>query len=176
MKEVVHEMYSEEQVDKRIAELAEEINRDYQGKSVHLICILRGSVFFFAELAKRITVPVTMDFMAASSYGDSTESSGNLEVRKDLDDPLDGKNVLIVEDIIDSGNTLDKIKKMLSARNAASLRICALLDKPARRETEVAIEYTGFVIPDEFIVGYGLDYAQRYRNLPYIGRLEFIEE
>lgn len=176
MKEVIHEMFSEEQVEKRIAELAEEISRDYQGKTVHLVCILRGSVFFFTELAKRITVPITMDFMSASSYGDSTDSSGSLEVRKDLDDPIDEKDVLIIEDIIDSGNTLDKIKKMLEARNSASLRICTLLDKPARRETEVKVEYTGFVIPDEFVVGYGLDYAQRYRNLPYIGRVEFIEE
>ncbi|MBR1743033.1 MAG: hypoxanthine phosphoribosyltransferase [Lachnospiraceae bacterium] len=176
MKEVVHEMFSEEQIEKRIAELAEQISRDYSGKKVRMVCILRGSVFFFTELAKRMTIPVTIDFMAASSYGDSTDSSGSLEVRKDLDDPLDDLDVLVIEDIIDTGTTLRKIKKMLMGRNAASLKVCTLLDKPARRETEVEVEYIGFTVPDEFIVGYGLDYAQRYRNLPYIGRLEFIEE
>lgn len=174
-KEIVHEMFSEEQVTKKIADMAEQISRDYVGKTVHLVCILRGSVFFFTELAKRITVPITMDFMAAASYGDSM-NSGSLEVHKDLDDPIDGKDVLVVEDIIDSGNTLSKIKKMLIGRHAASLKICTLLDKPARRETEIEVDYTGFTIPDEFVVGYGLDYAQRYRNLPYIGTLEIIEE
>lgn len=176
MEEVVHEMFSEEQVEKRVEELAEQISRDYSGKTVHMVCILRGSVFFFTELAKRMTVPVTMDFMAASSYGDSTESAGSLEVRKDLDDPLDDLHVLVVEDIIDSGNTLSKIKKMLMGRRAASLKVCTLLDKPARRETEVEVDYVGFQVPDVFVVGYGLDYAQRYRNLPYIGELEFIKE
>lgn len=176
MKEIVHEMFSEEQVEKRISELAEQISRDYSGKTVHMVCILRGSVFFFTELAKKMTVPVTMDFMAASSYGDSTESSGSLEVRKDLDDPLDDLDVLVVEDIIDSGNTLSKIKKMLMGRRAASFKVCTLLDKPARRETEVEIDYVGFQVPDVFVVGYGLDYAQRYRNLPYIGELEFVKQ
>lgn len=176
MKEVIHEMFSEEQVEERIAQIAEQLNKDYNGKSLHLICILRGSIFFFTELAKRLTMPVTMDFMSASSYGDETFSSGKLKIMKDLDDSIEGLECLIVEDIIDSGNTLSKVKKMLLARNPASLRICTLLDKPARRKVEIEVEYVGFVIPDEFVVGYGLDYAQRYRNLPYIGILEFIEE
>lgn len=176
MKEVVHELFSEEQVKERVLEIAEELNKEYAGKPLHLICILRGSVFFFAELAKRLTMPVTIDFMAASSYGNGTTSSGKLEVLKDLDDSIEGLHCLVIEDIIDSGNTLSMVRKILLARNPASVKICALLDKPARRETEVEVEYVGFEIPDQFIVGYGLDYAQRYRNLPYIGVLEFIEE
>lgn len=175
MKEIVHEMISESQVDERIREIAEQLNQEYAGKTLHMICILKGSVLFFAELAKYITVPVTMDFMATASYGESTVSSG-LEMRKDLDEDIDGRHVLIVEDIIDSGNTLSMVKRMLAARNPASIRICTLLDKPARREAQVEVEYTGFEIPDKFVVGYGLDYAQRYRNLPYVGELEFVEE
>lgn len=175
MKEVVHEMFSEKQVEERIAQIAEQLNKEYEGESLHLIGILRGSVFFFTELAKRLTIPVTMDFMAASSYENGTVSTGNLEILKDLDDPVDGRHCLIVEDIIDSGNTISMVKKMLLARNPVSLEVCALLDKPARRETEIEIEYVGFEVPDQFVVGYGLDYAQKYRNLPYIGVLEFIE-
>ena len=168
MKEVIHELFSEEQVKARVLEIAEELNKEYAGKPLRLICILRGSVFFFAELAKRLTMPVTIDFMAASSYGDGTVSSGRLEILKDLDDAIEGLDC--------TGNTLSLVKKMLLARNPASVKICALLDKPARRETDVDVEYIGFEIPDQFIVGYGLDYAQKYRNLPYIGVLEFIEE
>ena len=173
MKEVVHMMLSEEEVNSKIAEMAEKIDNDYKGKSIHLICILKGSVFFCCELAKRLTIPVTIDFMSASSYGDSTESSGKLNIKKDLDESIEGLDCLIVEDIIDSGNTLSLTQKMLAERNPASLKLCTLLDKPARRETEVDVDYTGFVIPDEFVVGYGLDYAQKYRNLPYIGVAEF---
>lgn len=176
MKEVVHMMLSEEEVNSKIAEMAEKIDNDYKGKSIHLICILKGSVFFCCELAKRLTIPVTIDFMSASSYGNSTESSGKLNIKKDLDESIEGLDCLIVEDIIDSGNTLSLTQKMLAERNPASLKLCTLLDKPARRETEVDVDYTGFVIPDEFVVGYGLDYAQKYRNLPYVGRLEFVEE
>lgn len=176
MKEVVHMMLSEEEVNSKIAEMAEKIDNDYKGKSIHLICILKGSVFFCCELAKRLTIPVTIDFMSASSYGDSTESSGKLNIKKDLDESIEGLDCLIVEDIIDSGNTLSLTQRMLAGRNPASLKLCTLLDKPARRETEVNVDYTGFVIPDEFVVGYGLDYAQKYRNLPYVGRLEFVEE
>lgn len=176
MKEVIHEMFSKEQIEKKISELAEQLNRDYAGETLHLICVLKGSVFFFTELAKRVTVPVTIDFMAVSSYGKGTSSSGELEVRKDLDEPIEGMHCLIVEDIIDSGNTLSMTKKMLLGRNPASLKICTLLDKPERRETNIEVEYTGYVIPDKFVVGYGLDYAQKYRNLPYIGVLEFLEE
>lgn len=176
MREIIHEMLSQRQVEERIEALAQQLNRDYAGKTLHMICILKGSVFFFTELAKRITIPVTIDFMTVSSYADGTESSGNLEVLKDLDETLDGRDCLIVEDIIDSGNTLSMTRKMLLARNPASLKICTLLDKPERRETNVEVEYVGFVIPDKFVVGYGLDYAQKYRNLPYIGELEFVEE
>lgn len=175
MKEVIHKMISKEQVEERICEIAEQLNRDYAGETLHMICILRGSVFFFSQLAMAVTVPVTMDFMAISSYGESTMHSG-LEVRKDLDEELEGRHVLIVEDIIDSGNTLSLVKRMLAARNPASLKICTLLDKPERRETPVEVEYTGFEIPDKFVVGYGLDYAQRYRNLPYLAEIEFVEE
>ena len=176
MKEVVHEMFSEEQVEERIAQIAEQLNSEYRDKPLHLICILRGSVFFFAELTKRLTMPVTIDFMAASSYDSETFSSGKLEILKDLDDPVDGLDCLIIEDIIDSGKTISMVKQMISARNPASVKVCTLLDKPARRETEIDIEYVGFVVLNEFVVGYGLDYAQKYRNLPYIGILEFIEE
>ena len=175
MKEIVHEMISEEKVEARISEMAEQLNRDYAGKTLHMICILKGSIIFYSQLAKSLTIPVTMDFMTTSSYGESTISSG-LEVRKDLDEDIDGRHVLIVEDIIDSGNTLSMVKRMLAARNPASLRICTLLDKPDRRETPVEVEYIGFEIPDKFVVGYGLDYAQRYRNLPYVGEIEFLEE
>lgn len=176
MREVIHKMISEKQISDRIDEMAEQINKDYDGKEVHLICILKGSVFFFSELAKRIKVPVTIDFMAASSYGNDTKSSGRLTVKKDLDEPIDGLHCIVIEDIVDSGYTLSLTKRMLLARNPASLKLCTLLDKPDRRETEVEVEYTGFVIPDKFVVGYGLDYAQKYRNLPYIGEVEFVED
>lgn len=176
MKEIIHEMYSEEQIKEMVAKLAARINEDYAGKRIHLICILKGSIFFCADLAKQLTVPVSMDFMAASSYGNEIKSSGQLMITKDLDDDIDDLHCLIVEDIIDSGNTLTKIRELLSARNPASVKICTLLDKPERREVEVDVDYTGFVVPDNFIVGYGLDYQQRYRNLPYLGRVEFIEE
>lgn len=166
----------EQEVNQRIAEVAARISRDYEGKEVHLISILKGSVFFACELAKRITVPVTMDFMSVSSYGNDTKSSGVVKIVKDLDEPLDGKDVLIVEDIIDSGRTLSYLIEILKKRNPASLRLCTLLDKPERRVKPVDVDYTCFNIPDEFVVGYGLDYAQRYRNLPFIGVVEFVEE
>ena len=156
--------------------MAARISHDYEGKEVHLISILKGSVFFACELAKRITVPVTMDFMSVSSYGNDTKSSGVVKIVKDLDEPLDGKNVLIVEDIIDSGRTLSYLIEILKRRNPAGLRLCTLLDKPERRVKPVDVDYTCFNIPDEFVVGYGLDYAQRYRNLPFIGVVEFVEE
>lgn len=176
MKEILHEMFSEEQVENRVKEIAEKLNQKYAGETLHMICVLKGSVIFFAELVKHLTIPVTMDFIKACSYGDSTESSGTLEIRKDLDDDIDGLHCLIVEDIIDTGYTLSMVRKMLTARNPASLEICTLLDKPDRREVQVEVEYTGFVIPDKFVVGYGLDYDQRYRNLPYVAELEFVEE
>lgn len=172
MKEIVHVMYSEQEVTDRIRELAEQINQDYQNQPVRLIGILKGSVFFFCELAKHLTMPVTMDFISVSSYGDRTTSSGKLTVKKDLEESIQGMNCLLIEDIIDTGNTLFLLKQMLWKREPESLRFCALLDKPERRAAEITVDYAGFVIPDEFVVGYGLDYAQRYRNLPYIGRLE----
>ncbi len=173
MKEKVEILLSEQEVDRRIEEIAEQISRDYAGKEVHLICILKGAVFFMCELAKRITVPVTMDFMSVTSYGNGTKSSGVVKIVKDLDEPLDGKDVLIVEDIIDSGRTLSYLIEILQKRNPASIRLCTLLDKPERRITQVMVDYTCFNIPDEFVVGYGLDYAQKYRNLPFIGVITF---
>lgn len=155
--------------------MGKQISEDYKGRSVHLVCILKGSVFFTCELAKRITVPVTMDFMSVSSYGDDTKSSGVVRLVKDLDEPLEGKDVLVIEDIIDSGRTLSYLLENLGSRKPASLRLCTLLDKPDRRVKDVKVDYTGFEIPDEFVVGYGLDYAQNYRNLPYIGVVSFEE-
>lgn len=175
MTETIRQLVSEEDVDKRICELGERISRDYEGKQVHLICVLKGEVFFMCELAKRITVPVSMDFMSVSSYGADTKSSGVVKIVKDLDEPLEGKEVLIVEDIIDSGRTLYYLIDMLQKRNPESIRLCTLLDKPERRVKEVKVDYVGFNIPDEFVVGYGLDYAQKYRNLPYIGVVEGVE-
>lgn len=175
MAEKIRVMISEQDVDARIEELGKQISEEYAGKEVHLICILKGSVFFTCELAKRITVPVTMDFMSVSSYGDGTSSSGRVKIVKDLDESMEGKDVIVIEDIIDSGNTLHYLMDLLSKRNPSSLRLCTLLDKPDRRVKEVDVDYVGFVIPDEFVVGYGLDYAQRYRNLPYIGVVEGLE-
>ena len=173
MAEVVRVLLKEEEVEKRICEVAEMINRDYAGKQVHLICILKGGVFFTCELAKRLTVPVSMDFMSVSSYGGGTESSGVVRIIKDLDNSIEGKNVLIVEDIIDSGRTLAYLIEILKQRNPASIHLCTLLDKPERRvKKQVKVDYVCFTIPDEFVVGYGLDYDQKYRNLPYIGVVE----
>lgn len=172
MSETVRVLLSEEDVDKRIAEVAAEISGDYRGEDVHLICVLKGGVFFTCELAKRLTVPVSMDFMSVSSYGADTKSSGTVKIIKDLDDGIEGKNVLVVEDIIDSGRTLSYLLRNLKNRRPKSLKLCTLLDKPERRVTEVDVDYTCFNIPDEFVVGYGLDYAQKYRNLPYIGVVE----
>lgn len=175
MAETIRVMISEEDIDAKIAELGRRISEDYAGKSVHLVCILKGSVFFTCELAKRITIPVTMDFMKVSSYGDGTKSSGIVRIAKDLDETLEGKNVIVIEDIIDSGRTLSYLLEVLEKRNPESLSLCTLLDKPDRRVVEVKVDYVGFEIPDEFVVGYGLDYAQKYRNLPYIGIVEDAE-
>ena len=175
MSEKIRVLLSEEEVDRRIQEIGEQINKDYAGKEVHLICVLKGGVFFMCELAKRINVPVSLDFMSVSSYGDDTKSSGVVKIVKDLDQPLEGKDVIIVEDIIDSGRTLYYLMDILKKRNPNSLRLCTLLDKPERRVKDVKVDYTGFEIPDELVVGYGLDYAQKYRNLPYIGIVEGVE-
>ncbi|MDE6760616.1 MAG: hypoxanthine phosphoribosyltransferase [Lachnospiraceae bacterium] len=165
----IEEMISKEKIEARVCELAKQINEDYEGKELHLVIILKGSMFFACELSKRITVPVTMDFISVSSYGDGMVSAGDITVKKELDEDITGKEVLIVEDIVDSGRTLYHLKKLLLARSPKSLRIVTLLDKPERRISDVQTDYCGFEIPDKFVVGYGLDYAQRYRNLSYIG-------
>lgn len=172
MEHKINVLISEEEVEKKIRELGEQISREYEGEAVHLVCILKGSVFITCELAKRITVPVTMDFMSVSSYGDGTKSSGIVKLVKDLDETIEGKNVIIVEDIIDSGRTLSYLLPVLRERKPKSLKLLAFLDKPERRVKEVPVDYCGFQIPDEFVVGYGLDYAQKYRNLPYVGIVE----
>ena len=172
MAETIKELFSEEAIDARIRELGAQISRDYAGKELHLICVLKGSSFFTCELEKRITVPVYLDFMSVSSYGSETTSSGVVKIVKDLDSPLKGKDVIVVEDIVDTGHTLSYLMGMLKGREPASLRLCTLLDKPERRVAEVFVDYIGFTIPDKFIVGYGLDYDQKYRNLPYIGTVE----
>lgn len=163
---------TEEQVNARIAELGAELTEKFKGESVFLICILRGSIFFTTELAKRIDLPMEIDFMTVSSYGAETVTSGVINIKKDLESSIEGKNVIVVEDIIDSGNTLSRLLQLFKSRNPKTLTLCTLLDKPARRETEVPVDYTGFVVPDKFIVGYGLDWNQKYRNLPYIGFVE----
>lgn len=173
MAERIKVLLSEERVNVRIREIGEQISRDYAGKQVHLVCVLKGGSFFLCELAKRITVPVSLDFMSVSSYGGDTKSSGVVKIVKDLDEPLKDKHVIVVEDIVDSGRTLSYLLEMFRDRGPASLRLCTLLDKPERRVVDVSVDYTGFEIPDQFVVGYGLDYDQRYRNLPYIGVVEF---
>ena len=173
MSECIKVLLSEKDVDARISELGRQISEDYAGRQVHLICVLKGGSFFMCELAKRITVPVSLDFMSVSSYGGNTESSGEILIKKDLDESIAGKDVLVVEDIVDSGRTLSCLLKLLLERKPSSLRLCTLLDKPERRVTDVNVDYTGFRIPDTFVVGYGLDYDQKYRNLPYIGEVEF---
>ena len=173
MEDKIRILLSEEEVNARINEVAAQINADYAGRPIHLICILKGGVFFTCELAKRLDMPVSMDFMSVSSYGGGTESSGIVKIVKDLDEPLEGKNVLIVEDIIDSGRTLAYLIELLEKRNPNEIKLCTLLDKPERRvKKQVKVDYTCFTIPDEFVVGYGLDYNQKYRNLPYIGVVE----
>ena len=165
-------LFDEAQLSARISQLAEEINRDYAGKEPMLISVLRGSYVFMADLTRKITLPCTVDFMAVSSYGKGTTSSGQVQITKDLSDDIEGKDIIVVEDILDSGNTLSYLMELLKHRKPASMRLCTLLDKPSRRVKEVRVDYSGFSIPDEFVVGYGLDYAEKYRNLPYIGILK----
>lgn len=172
MSEKISVLINEQDVNAKIKEIAEQISKDYEGKEITLICILKGSVFFVCELAKKITVPVTLDFMSVSSYGSGTESSGRVKIVKDLDESIEGRDILIVEDIIDSGRTLSHLMTLLSARKPNSIKLCTLLDKPDRRVVSVDVDYTCFEIPDEFVVGYGLDYDQKYRNLPYVGVVE----
>lgn len=173
MAERIEVLLSEDEVNDRIRQLGEQISKDYEGKSIHLICILKGASFFMCELAKRITVPVSIDFMSLSSYGSDTESSGVIKIKKDIEEPLTDRHVLVVEDIVDTGRTLKYLVELLKDRGAADVKLCALLDKPERRMVDISADYTGFSIPDEFVVGYGLDYAQRHRNLPYIGAVKF---
>ena len=164
---------TEEQLNKRIAEIGAEITKRFAGEEIYLVCILKGSIFYTTELAKRIELPMNMDFMTVSSQGAETNSSGIINIKKDLETSIEGKNVIIVEDIIDSGYTLSHLCKLLRTRNPKTLTITTLLDKPDRRVVDdVVVDYTGFVIPDKFVVGYGLDFDQRYRNLPYIGFIE----
>ena len=175
MKEEIQVRISEEELIAKIKEIAQQINEDYVGKKVHLVCILSGSVFFTCELAKYITVPVTMDFMRVSSYGEGMDSTGTISIDQDLNMSIEGRHVLVVEDIVDSGRTLALLSNILKKRDPASLRLCSLLDKPSRRVTPVSIDYLGFEIEDYFVVGFGLDYAQKYRNLPYIGELQLLD-
>lgn len=168
-KGLVGQLLSTEQIETRVRELAEQINRDLDGQPVVVIGILRGAFVFCADLMRKLKGPTEVDFMAVSSYGNATESSGVIKIVKDLDTPVEGRHVLLVEDIVDSGLTLRYLREYLLHQNPASLRIAVLLDKPTRRKTEVAVDYVGFTIPDEFIVGYGIDYAEQYRHLPYIG-------
>lgn len=155
-------------IEQRVKELGEQISKDYAGKTVTLVCILKGGLMFLCDLAKHITVPVKYDFMSVSSYGDSTQSSGVVRITKDLEESIEGKDIIIVEDIIDTGLTLSYLLNNLHSRNPASLRICTLLDKPDNRRVEIPVDYVGFTVPNEFLVGYGLDYQQLYRNFPYI--------
>ena len=171
-KDVERVLFSEEELKNRVAEIAAQIDRDYAGKEPLLISVLRGSFVFMADLVRQIHLPCTVDFMAVSSYGAGTKSSGQVEIKKDLSDSIEGRDLIIVEDILDSGNTLFYLMEILKARKPASIRICTLMDKPDRRTQPIVADYVGFTIPDAFVVGYGLDYDEKYRNLPYVGILK----
>jgi len=175
MQEILQTLISEQDCDKRIKTLADQITNDYTGKAPHIIGILKGGAYFFTELTKRVLLPITLDFMCVSSYGNTMHSAGNITIKQDLTLPIDGKDVIIVEDIIDSGHTMHNLLPYLSARGANSVKLAALLSKPSRRETNVSVDYLGFEIPDKFVVGYGLDYAEKYRNLPYIAYVELLD-
>ncbi|WEK54294.1 MAG: hypoxanthine phosphoribosyltransferase [Candidatus Cohnella colombiensis] len=165
-------LYSQEVIEQKVQELGEVISREYEGRNPLVICVLKGAFIFMADLSKRLTIPIELDFMAVSSYGQGTRSSGEVKIVKDLDVSVDGRDVLIVEDIIDSGLTLSYLIDVLERRNALSVNVVALFDKPGRRTVDLNADYTGFIIPDAFVVGYGLDYAEKYRNLPYVGILK----
>ena len=171
-KDIDHILFSEEQLKARVREIADQIDRDFAGKEPMLISVLRGSFIFMADLMRSITLPCTVDFMAVSSYGAGTTSSGQVKITKDLSESIEGRDIIVVEDILDSGNTLSYLLQILQARHPASMKLCTLLDKPDRRIKPVHVDYSGFSIPDEFVVGYGLDFAEKYRNLPYIGVLK----
>lgn len=165
-------LLTEEEIKKRVLELGEQISKDYQGKEVILVCILKGACIFFSDLARAMTIHMQMDFMGISSYGNAQKTSGIVRISKDMDLSITDKHVIIAEDIMDSGLTLSHLTKLLSSRNPASMRICCLLDKPERRECDISPDYCGFIIPNKFVVGYGLDYCGEYRNLPYVGVLK----
>jgi hypoxanthine phosphoribosyltransferase len=171
-KDVEYVMISEKEIAEKVAEMAKQLDKLYEGRKPVVVCILKGSVMFFADLIRQMQVPLTIDFMSISSYGNGTKSTGEIKVKKDLSTDIKGRDVLIVEDIIDSGNTLYNLKKLLNSREPASVNIVTLLDKPQRREVPMQPEYTCFEIEDEFVIGYGLDYAEEYRNLPYVGVLK----
>lgn len=170
--DILKVLYPERQLKRRVTQLGAAITRDFQGRRPVLVSVLRGSYIFMADLTRAVDLPCTVDFMSVSSYGKGTTSSGQVKILKDLSDPIDGKDLIIVEDILDSGNTLYYLRDVLSARKPASISICALLDKPQRRQKDIRADYAGFAVPDEFVVGYGLDYGEKYRNLPYIGVLK----
>lgn len=172
MNEKITVLIDEETIENRIKEIAEQISKDYEGKEVRLICILKGSIFYTAELAKRLRIPSTIDFMSVSSYGAGTVSSGQVNIKKDLDESIEGLDVIVVEDIVDTGNTLSQLIPELKKRNPKSIEITTLLDKPSRREVDIDVRYIGFEVEDKFMVGYGLDYDQNYRDLPFIGVVE----
>lgn len=172
MSDKIKVLYSEEEIEARIKEMADRITEEYAGEEVYFACTLRGAVFFACELAKRIPLDIKMDFIQVSSYGNSTQSSGVINMKKDLEDSIEGKHVIVIEDIVDTGRTLSYLLELLKDRKPKSLKLCSLLDKPERRISDVQADYVGFTIPDLFVVGYGLDYAQKYRNLPYIGVVE----
>ena len=172
IKDIKKVLLTEEQILNRVREIGKDISKDYEGKNLLVVGILKGSVLFASDLIKNITIPCEIDFMAVSSYGNSSETTGVVRILKDLDHSIEGKDIIIVEDIIDSGITLDYLLKYLKARKANSIEIVTLLTKPARRKVDIEVKYCGFEVPDEFLVGYGLDYAEKYRNLPYVGILK----
>lgn len=172
IKDVERVLITEEEINKIVDKIAGEINRDFVGEEVYLVCIMKGSMIFTADLARRLNMPVYLDFMQVSSYNDGSKTSGNITIKRDLEMSVEGKNVIVVEDIVDSGHTLNTLKALLAARNAECVKLCSFLDKPSRREVAVKVDYVGMQIPDEFVIGYGLDYAQKYRNLPYVGILK----
>ena len=173
-KDMAKVLFSQEELQTRIRELGAQLSEDYRGKTPTMVCILKGAIMFYTDLVRSMDIPLTMDFMAVSSYGNSTKSSGEVEIRKDLSTSIEGKHVVIVEDIVDSGFTLTYLTRLLNTRGAKSIKLCTLLDKPSRRAPCITLraDYSGFAVGNEFVVGYGLDYAELYRNLPYIGVLK----
>lgn len=172
MERISKVLIDEEKIAKRVAELGAQIEKDYEGKEPIVVAILKGSIIFYGDLVRKINLPMRFDTMAVSSYGSDTSSSGNVKIKKDMSHDICGKDVLIIEDIIDSGNTMKSLTALLQHRGAKSIKVCAFLDKPSRRQVDYEADYIGYSIPDEFVVGYGLDYDEKYRNLPYIGVLE----